>query len=154
MPDAIGKAFSEKERNSEVMDSFGYRLRNQFSQNKVYRRPKELQWLEDLRSMKGLYDPDVRIEPGNSKVYPKIPRSKVNIVLSRLHQMLFSEQDKNWEIDITPYPKISKEIVTQIAMALVRPPETDPQTGQPAIDPQSGQPSKPIIPTADTITFG
>lgn len=149
--DALQTAFSKKERNSEAMTAFGYRLHNQFSQNKAYRRPKELQWLEDLRSYKGLYDPDVKIEPGNSKVYPKIPRSKVNIVLSRLHEMLFPAQDKNWEIDITPYPKISKEIVTQIAMALVKPPEIDPQTGQPVIDPITGQPSNPIIPTADEL---
>ena len=140
--DAIQTAFSKKERNSEAMNSFGFRLRNQFTQNKAYRRMKELQWLEDLRSYKGLYDPDVRIEPGNSKVYPKIPRSKVNIVLSRLHEMLFPSQDKNWEISPTPEPRIAKEIVTQIATALVKPPEVDPQTGQP---------SQPIPPTDEEL---
>jgi hypothetical protein len=127
--DAIQTAFSKKERNSEAMNAFGFRLRNQFSQNKAYRRAKELMWLEDLRSYKGIYDPDVRIEAGNSRVYPKIPRSKVNIVLSRLHQMLFSEKEKNWELDVTPYPQISKEIVTQIAMGLV----TQDEQGQPVI---------------------
>ena len=149
--DAIQTAFSKKERNSEAMNSFGFRLRNQFTQNKAYRRMKELQWLEDLRSYKGLYDPDVRIEPGNSKVYPKIPRSKVNIVLSRLHEMLFPSQDKNWEISPTPEPRIAKEIVTQIATALVKPPAVDPQTGQPAIDPQTDQPSQPIPPTDEEL---
>ena len=151
MPDAIQTAFSQKEHNSETMISFGYRLRNQFFQNKAYRRAKELQWLEDLRSFKGIYDPDVKIEPGNSKVYPKVPRSKVNIALSRLHEMLFPSNDKNWELSPTPEPKISKDIVTQIALAMVRPPEVDPQTNQPIIDPQTGQPSQPILPTADEL---
>lgn len=128
--DAIQTAFSPKERNSEAMVAFGFRLKNQFSQNKAYRRPKELEWLESLRQYKGLYDPDVKIDPNASKVYPKITRSKVNIVLSRLHEMLFPEIDKNWEIEPTPEPRISKEIVTQIAMALVR---QDPQTGEPVI---------------------
>jgi len=127
--DAIQTAFSKKERNSEAMSAFGFRLHNQFAQNKAYRRAKELMWLEDLRSYKGIYDPDVRIEAGNSRVYPKIPRSKVNIVLSRLHEMLFPSKEKNWELDVTPYPQISKEIVTQIAMGLV----TQDEQGQPVI---------------------
>ena len=117
--DALKKAFEKKERNSEAMKSFGYRLRNQFSLNKAYRQPKELQWLEDLRSYKGLYDPEVKIEANNSKVYPKIPRSKVNIVLSRLHEMLFPATEKNWELMPTPEPKIAKATVMQIALSLV-----------------------------------
>jgi hypothetical protein len=133
------------------MISFGNRLHSQFSQNKAYRHAKELTWLEDLRSYKGIYDPDVKIEKNNSKVYPKVPRSKVNIVLSRLHEMLFPAQDKNWEIDATPEPRISKEIVSQLAIALVKQPPVDPQTGQPAVDPATNQPAKPILPTADEL---
>lgn len=125
--DKIESAFSPKQRNSEAMSAFGFRLHNQFSQNKAYRRAKELEWLESLRQYKGLYDPDVKIEANNSKVYPKITRSKVNIVLSRLHEMLFPENDKNWELGPTPEPKVSKEIVTQIAMSLV---QQDPETGE------------------------
>ena len=47
--DEIKGALNEKKRNSEVMRSFGYRLRNQFTINAAYRRPKELEWLESLR---------------------------------------------------------------------------------------------------------
>jgi len=128
--DEIKGALNEKKRNSEVMRSFGYRLRNQFTINAAYRRPKELEWLGSLRQYKGLYDPDVNIEANNSKVYPKITRSKINIVLSRLHEMLFPDTDKNWEIEPTPDPKIAKETVKQIALSLV---QEDPQTGEPII---------------------
>ena len=123
--DAIQSAFEK--RDSEAMVSFGFRLKNQFAVNEAYRRPKELEWLESLRQYKGLYDPDVKIDTNASKVYPKITRSKVNIVLSRLHEMLFPETDRNWEIEPTPEPKISREIVTQIALSLVK---QDPQTQQ------------------------
>lgn len=125
--DALQNAFSKKERNSEAMQSFGFRLRNQFFQNKSYRRAKELEWLESLRQYKGLWDPGVKIEENASRVYPKITRSKVNIVLSRLHELLFPELDKNWELGPTPEPKVSKEIVTKIVTALI---ESDPQTGE------------------------
>jgi hypothetical protein len=134
--DAIQTTFSKKERNNEAIRAFGHRLKNQFSTNEAYRRPKELEWLESLRQYKGLYDPEVVIQPGNSKVYPKITRSKINIVLSRLHEMLFPETDKNWEIGPTPEPRVSKEIVTQIAMSMV------------TVDEATGT---PIIPTADEL---
>jgi hypothetical protein len=136
--DQIQTAFSKPERNSEAMRSFGYRLKNQFSQNEAYRRPKELQWLEDLRAYKGLYDPEVKIDANNSKVYPKITRSKINIVLSRLHEMLFPETDKNWEVEPTPEPRIARETVKQIALSLVR---QDPTTGQ------------TVIPTAQELSL-
>jgi len=119
MADAIKTAFSAKERDSEAMAAFGLRLRAQFSQNEAYRRMKELEWIESLRQYKGIYDPDVKIEPNNSKVYPKITRSKVNIVLSRLHEMLFPDTEKNWEIEPTPEPRIARETVKQIAMSMV-----------------------------------
>jgi len=112
--DEIKKAFDPKERNSAEMKAFGFRLRNQFSTNEAYRRPKELQWLEDLRQYKGIYDPDVKIAKNNSKVYPKITRSKVNIVLSRLHEMLFPETERNWEILPMDEPKIAPEIVKML----------------------------------------
>lgn len=122
--DQVQQAFQKKERNSEVMEAFGFRLRNQFSIHDSYRRPKELEWLESLRQYKGLYDPNVKIEANNSKVYPKITRSKVNIVLSRLHEMLFPENDKNWSIEATPEPRIAREVVKAIAMNMIQQSET------------------------------
>lgn len=107
-------------RDSDAMTAFGFRLKNQFTANEAHRRPKELEWLESIRQYKGLYDPDVRIEAGNSRVYPKITRSKINIVLSRLHEMLFPETDKNWEIEPTPEPSVDMSIVRQIVMSLVQ----------------------------------
>lgn len=117
--DAIQEAFSEARRNATGMQEFGALLRQQFSMNKSFRRAKEQEWMESLRQYKGLYDPDVVIEPGNSRVYPKLTRSKCNMVLSRLHEMLFPETDKNWEIMPTPEPKIAPEIVKGIAMTLL-----------------------------------
>lgn len=136
--DAIKEAFSTPNRDSEIMAAFGYRLKSQFAVNESHRRVKELEWLESLRQYKGLYDPDVKIEQGNSKVYPKLTRAKVNIVLSRLHEMLFPETDKNWQVDPSPDPKIDKEMVLQIARSLVK---QDPGTGQ------------MILPTADEVNI-
>ncbi|MFA5752852.1 MAG: hypothetical protein WC910_07285 [Bacteroidales bacterium] len=118
--DEIKSEFQESKRNSEVMVSFGARLYNQFTANEGFRYAKEQQWLEDLRAYKGLYDPDVVISKNASKVYPKLTRSKVNIVLSRLHEMLFPENDKNFEIKPTPEPKIAPEIAKKIIDGLLQ----------------------------------
>jgi hypothetical protein len=118
--DEIKSEFQESKRNSEVMVSFGARLYNQFTINESFRFAKEQQWLEDLRAYKGLYDPDTKISANASKVYPKITRSKINIVLSRLHEMLFPETDKNFEIKATPDPKIALEIVEKIIQGLMQ----------------------------------
>jgi hypothetical protein len=134
--DAIAEETQEKKRDSEVMRAFGDRLYNQFTINEAYRRPKEQEWLESLRQYKGLYDPDTKIDPKNSKVYPKITRSKVNIVLSRLHEMLFPENDRNFEIKTTPEPRISRDTVMAIAKSLVK---------------QDEKSGTPILPTADEL---
>lgn len=136
MADIIQRLFSPEKRDSEVMRSFGYRLYNEFSIDKAYRRPKELEWLEDLRQYKGLYDPGVSIPADQSKVYPKITRSKLNIALSRLHEMLFPETERNFEIEPTPDPRIDKEMVMGIAQSLIQ------------IDPET---QEPILPTADEL---
>jgi hypothetical protein len=128
--DKIQKAFSAKERDSELMVSFGFRLHNQFAINEKDRRPKELQWLQDLRATKGIYDPEVQIETNNSQYYPKITRSKINIVLSRLHEMLFPETERNWELMPTPEPSIDERVVNEIAQSLIQPATVDPETGQ------------------------
>lgn len=132
--DPIKEAFSPPERNSSKMQEFGSLLRQQFSINESYRQAKELEWLESLRQYKGLYDPDVKIPSGNSRVYPKLTRSKCNMVLSRLHEMLFPEIDKNWEILHTPDPKIAHETVQKIIQSMI---QQDPETGEviiPTID--------------------
>jgi hypothetical protein len=143
MPDKIQTAFSPPQRNSEAMSSFGFRLHNQFHSNDVYRRPKELEWLESLRQYKGIYDPQVKIQENCSRAYPKITRSKVNIVLSRLHEMLFPETDKNWEIEPTPEPRIAREIIAQIVQTLIA------QSVQ--TDPQTGQQTPPVMPSMDDV---
>ena len=118
--DELKKVFDKSQRNTAAMNAFGARLKSQFSTNESFRRAKELQWLEDLRAYKGLYDPGVLRDTNASKVYPKLTRSKCNMVLSRLHEMLFPETDKNWEIMPTPDPKIAPETFKKIVFSLMQ----------------------------------
>ncbi|MBV6342029.1 portal protein [Candidatus Magnetobacterium casense] len=88
----------------------------------VCRRPLELQWLEDLRQFKGIYDPDVMsylLEFNNrSKVYPKYTRSKVVPAIAKLNYMLFPDSERNWAIKPTPRPRVSDEVLSKIVQEL------------------------------------
>ena len=110
------------------LDAFGVRLRALFVDYEILRKAKEAEWLENLRQHKGVYDPETlaKIPANSSKVYPKITRARDNTVLSRLHEMLFPDLDRNWSIEPTPVPKVTNEIIGKIRLALVK---QDPQTG-------------------------
>ena len=116
------------ERDEDVVYSLGLRLKNKFLEWKRLRGSKELEWLENLRQHKGIYDPDIlaKIDPKSSKTYPKITKAKDLIVISKLHEMLFSS-DRNWGIESTPIPNVSKEVVKELIMTLSQP---DQNTGE------------------------
>ena len=108
----------------------GNKLRDMFTKNETNRRQKEVEWLEDLRQLKGIYDSDIKIETGNSHYYPKITRSKVKSVLSRLNDMLFPTTDRNYTIEPTPEPQIAPELVQLLGRKVVQQMELEAQQAQ------------------------
>lgn len=119
-------------QEDSILVAFAQRLNTLFEEFKKLRRPKETEWLENLRQHKGIYDPEVLalIPKNSSKVYPKITRARDNSVLSRLHEMLFPDNDRAWEIEPTPVPKVPQAIAKEIARRLVT---VDPETGTPIL---------------------
>ena len=128
--DVIGGGKSEGDTGPDdpILDAFARRLKALFQEVEILRRPKEVEWLQNLRQHKGVYDPEILalIPPNSSKVYPKITRARDNTVLSRLNEMLFSGKDQNWEIEPTPVPKVPLDVVKMIAMKMT---VQDPNTG-------------------------
>lgn len=107
-------------KSDEFRSAFGMRLSQKYFRNETARRPKEMEWLENLRQIKGLYDPGVVLDKKRSKVYPKMTRKYCNMVLSRLNEMLFPDGDRNWDMEPTPEPKIAAGVVNEIASALAQ----------------------------------
>lgn len=105
------------------LTSLGLKLRAKFTENETLRRPKEQEWLEDLRMINGVYDPDVLAKIGKirSKAYPKVARSKTISVEARLHEITDPDIGKPWGIIPTPESTIPEEamqrIVDQMVMA-------------------------------------
>lgn len=80
----------------------------------------EIQWLKNLRQYKYTYDPDVKIPDGRSKVYPKDTHTKIVGWVAKMMEMMFPAQDKNWELEPTPFPNIAKEDLQNIIDTLTQ----------------------------------
>jgi len=103
------------------LTSLGQKLRAKFKENETLRGPKELEWLEDLRMINGVYDPDVLSKIGTirSKAYPKVARSKTISVEARLHEITDPDIGKPWEIAPTPESAIPEEAMQNIVDQMV-----------------------------------
>jgi hypothetical protein len=100
-----------------ALDALGTELLAEFARAELDRRLTEERWLQDLRQYRGKYDPEVLAAIGakRSKAFVRKTRVKVKTVDSRVADLLFpAGSEKNWEIDSTPVPSVSKE---QRAMA-------------------------------------
>lgn len=100
------------ETPTQALDALGTELLAEFARAELDRRLTEERWLQDLRQYRGKYDPDVlaQIGPQRSKAFVRKTRVKVKTVDSRVADLLFpAGSEKNWEIDSTPTPSVSKE---------------------------------------------
>jgi len=107
--------------NQEALDSIGVQIRKDFTETENLRKQfRETEWLESIRQYKGIYDPEdlARIQKGKSQVYPRYTRSKVNPAVAKLNDMLFPSNDKNWEIQTTPQPKLEQAQIDEIVQSL------------------------------------
>ena len=102
----------DEPQQTVALDALGVELLAEFAKAELDRRLTEERWLQDLRQYRGKYDPDVlaAIGPNRSKAFVRKTRVKVKTVDSRVADLLFpAGSEKNWEIDSTPVPSVSRE---------------------------------------------
>lgn len=118
----------------EGIKKLGVRLFAQFDQYQKDRYQAELQWLENIRQFRGIYDPEVakRIEDDRSHAYPKITRTKCIGTIARLMEMLFPNTEKNWGVAPSPLPDLSIADLQSVLDHL----QQENQTGAPLTDDQ------------------
>lgn len=98
---------------SEELAALGQNLFRLFDQYNSDRRVAELKWLRNLRQYLGIYDPEIEKElPVNrSKAYPRVTRVKVISMLSRVMNLMFPGNERNWMLKASPSPDMSPEDV-------------------------------------------
>lgn len=97
-----------KMRNEETLRQLGAKMRDRFACYVNDRRETEQQWLRNLRQYLGKYDPEVPIEPDQSRAYPKVTRVKVVSMVSRLMSLLFPADEANWSLEPSPVPSLDQ----------------------------------------------
>jgi hypothetical protein len=115
--------------NSRDLRMIGDKLNSLFMQYVSDRRMAELRWLRNQRQYLGLYDPDIEKEmaPNRSKAYPRVTRVKCVSVLSRLMNLMFQGNERNWSLEANPLPNVKPEDVDK---AITSAQQEDQEAGQ------------------------
>ena len=95
-----------KKITANELRELGQKLDFLFRQYVSDRRIAELRWLRNERQYLGIYDPEIEKElnVNRSKAYPRVTRVKCISVLSRLMNLMFPGNERNWEIKASPSP--------------------------------------------------
>ena len=100
---------------ADELATVGSRLSLLFTSYKNDRRVAELRWLRNQRQYLGIYDPEIErdMSPARSKAYPRVTRIKCVSVLSRLMNLMFQGEERNWVIKASPSPDLTQADVEQ-----------------------------------------
>jgi len=112
MTDEVANPVAEKEKMIERLGAFVGKLEEEAKRRVSRRLLIEKRWLDDLRQYHGVYDPDVKknIEKKDaSKVFLNLTRPKTDAMMARLWDLLFPTDDRNWSINPTPVPTLTKD---------------------------------------------
>lgn len=139
------------ETPTQALDALGTELLAEFARAELDRRLTEERWLKDIRQYRGIYDPDVlaAIGPNRSKAFVRKTRVKVKTIDSRVADLLFpAGSEKNWEVDSTPVPSVSKEQRALAANELARMAQQQAMAQAEAQAQQQGQQAAQVPPPA------
>lgn len=135
--------------NPQGRDALGQRLSRRFKNYESDRRVAELKWERNARQYLGIYDPDIekQLDINRSRAYPKLTRVKCVSMLSRLMNLLFQADDKNWTVSPSAVPDLNAEDLQTVLDQVAPPP--DPQAamvtpGMPAPPPPAPPPDAVI----------
>ena len=114
-------AFDITKLNEDELSALAKNFRAEFDTEEKNRLPQETEWMQSLRQVKAKYDPEVKAKfgVGEERVHPHYTRSKVMPLLAKLRNRI-PANEKNWETQPTPLPKISQEQLSQIMQSLTK----------------------------------
>ncbi len=126
----------------EGLRRLGGTLARRFTQYEQDRRLAELKWARNSRQFLGVYDPDVEtaLDKNRSRAYPKVTRVKCVSMLSRLMNLLFQADDKNWGVGPSAVPNLSQEDLQSVLDKLMPPPAPEQGMSAPGAMPQPAPP--------------
>jgi hypothetical protein len=116
---------------AEDLRALGDKLGPLFTQYVSDRRIAELRWMRNLRQYLGQYDPEIEKElgPNRSRAYPRVTRVKCISVLSRIMNLMFPGNERNWTLEASPSPDINpQDVMAVLQSVMTRKQETGDQS--------------------------
>jgi hypothetical protein len=116
-----------KKLKTDELKALGQKLGTVFDTYKQDRFQAEQKWLRNLRQYLGIYDPEIEkdLPKKRSRAYPRLTRVKCISVLSRIINMMFPGDEKNWTLDASPSPDMKPEDVQAAVQKLHEAPAGD-----------------------------
>lgn len=107
--------------NPQQLAQLGQNFSQTFTRYASDRRLAELKWLRNLRQYLGIYDPDIdRNLPANrSRAYPRLTRVKCISMLSRVMNLMFPGDERNWSLEASPNADMDPSDVAQAVQDLL-----------------------------------
>lgn len=142
---ALASAEAMQGRDPVNVSALGAMLLAEFSQAESDRAMIQERWLRDIRQYRGQYDPEVEdaIGKNRSRAFVRKTRVKIKTVNSRVADLLFpAGSEKNWEIEPTPLPTVSKEQQQVVEQRLMAMGQQMQKQAQEQIQKQGGDPSQ------------
>jgi hypothetical protein len=105
---------------ADDLKALGNKLSSLFTQYVSDRRVAELKWMRNLRQYLGQYDPEIERElsVNRSRAYPRITRVKCISVLSRVMNLMFPGNERNWELKASPSPDMEPAEIMAVLQQL------------------------------------
>lgn len=106
---------------AEDLRALGDKLGPLFQQYASDRRLAELRWMRNLRQYLGQYDPEIdkELSPNRSRAYPRVTRVKCISVLSRIMNLMFPGNERNWALEASPSPDLNPQDVMDVLQVIM-----------------------------------
>lgn len=108
--------------NPQVLQGLGMEFAKLFKQYASDRKLTEQRWLRNLRQYLGIYDPEIErdLAPSQSRAYPRITRVKCISMLSRIMNLMFQGNERNWALQASPSADMDPADVQAAVEALIK----------------------------------
>jgi len=118
----VGQPGPARSIDAAALQQLGTRFKGLFDRFASERMPAEQQWLRNLRQILGIYDPEIerQLPKNRSRAYPRLTRMKCISMISRLMNLMFPGNEDNWELNASPSPSMSPEMVADAVEALIK----------------------------------
>jgi DNA-binding transcriptional regulator YdaS (Cro superfamily) len=95
------------------LEGIAQRLETLANKQVVLKAPVEARWLRDIRLYHGKYDAALLASMkagGQSTAFVKLARAKTVALEARIFDLMWPTDDRNWDAQATPVPKLSDEL--------------------------------------------